>query len=74
MHYISLNPRYVLKPDSGSTLILASLVGRNQLEGIEDSFTNIIHPIYAMILSFVDGEMLRNVLRMLQNLLIFLKT
>ena len=56
MHYISLNPRYVLKPDSGSTLILASLVGRNQLEGIEDSFTNIIHPIYAMILSFVDGR------------------
>lgn len=56
MKYISFNPKYVLKPDSGCTLILASLVGRNQLFGIEDSFTNVIHPIYAMILCYINGR------------------
>ncbi len=35
---------------------MARLMGRNMLDGIEDSFTNAIHPIYAMILSFVDGR------------------
>lgn len=54
--YITLNKNYVLKPDEGRTLMMASLVGRNQLIGIEDSFTNVIHPIYAMILSFIDGR------------------
>lgn len=54
--FIVLNPNYVLKPDEGRVLIMASLVGRNRLTGIEDSFTNIIHPIYAMILSFIDGR------------------
>lgn len=56
MQYIKLNSDYVLKPDSGRALILASLLGRKLLKGIEDSFTNVIHPIYAMILSFVDGR------------------
>ena len=54
--YILFNPNYVLKPDVGRTLIMASLVGRNRVKGIEDSFSNIIHPIYAMILSFIDGR------------------
>lgn len=54
--FIILNPNYVLKPDDGRVLVMASLVGRNRLKGIDDSFTNIIHPIYAMILSFVDGR------------------
>lgn len=54
--YITFNPDYVLKPDDGRTLIMASLVGRNLLKGVEDTFTNIIHPIYAMILSFVNGR------------------
>lgn len=57
--HISFNPQYVLKPDEGKVLIMASLVGRNLLKGIEDSFTNIIHPIYAMILSFVNGRTFR---------------
>lgn len=56
MRYITFNPDYILKPDDGRTLIMAALVGRNLLKNIEDSFTNIIHPIYAMILSFVDGR------------------
>lgn len=54
--FIILNPNYVLKPDEGRVLVMASLVGRNRLTGIDDSFTNIIHPIYAMILSFIDGR------------------
>lgn len=57
MKYICLNPSYVLKPDNGKVLMLAALQGRNLLKGIEDSFTNIIHPIYAMILSFIDGRL-----------------
>lgn len=56
MKYITFNPDYVLKPDKGKTLIMSAIVGRNKLKGISDSFTNIIHPIYAMILSFIDGR------------------
>lgn len=56
MGNIIFNPAYTLKPDEGKALIMASLVGRNLVEGVEDSFTNIIHPIYAMILSFIDGR------------------
>lgn len=54
--FITFNPDYVLKPDSGRALIMAALVGRNRLNGISDSFTNTIHPIYAMILSIIDGR------------------
>lgn len=56
MKFISLNPDYTLKPDEGRVLVMASLVGRFQLKDLEDSFTNVIHPIYAMILSFIDGR------------------
>lgn len=55
MMFITLNPNYILKPDEGCTLMMAKLVGRNLLNGIDDSFTNVIHPIYAMILSYIDG-------------------
>ena len=48
MRYITFNQNYVLKPDEGRTLILASLVGRNLFAEQGDSFTNIIHPIYAI--------------------------
>lgn len=56
MLYITFNSDYVLKPDDGRVLIQARLPGRNLLKGVEDSFTNIIHPIYAMILSCVNGR------------------
>lgn len=56
MEYVVLNQNYVLKPDDGRTLIMASLIGRNLIEGQDDSFTDVIHPIYAMILSFIDGR------------------
>lgn len=56
MKYITFNPIYVLKPDDGRTLLLAKFVGRNLLKGVSDSFTDAIHPIYAMILSFIDGR------------------
>lgn len=56
MQYITFNPDYVLKPDDGRALVMAALVGRNSQKGITDSFTNVIHPIYAMILSFIDGR------------------
>ena len=56
MKYILFNPNYVLKPDNGKTLMMVSLVGRKLVSGIDDSFTCVIHPIYAMILSFIDGR------------------
>ena len=56
MKSIIFNPKYSLKPDDGRALILASLVGRNLLEEVEDSFTNIVHPIYAMLLCFMNGD------------------
>lgn len=54
MSFITFNPLYALKPDEGKTLIVSMMPGRGLLEN--DSFTNIIHPIYAMILSFADGR------------------
>ena len=73
MAYISFNPAYALKPDTGRTLILASLVGRRTLGDMDDSFTNIIHPIYAMILSHIDGrDYLRQLLQPQQRLRIVL--
>ena len=56
IEYIYFNSLYTLKPDDGRALILARWVGRNLLDDIDDSFTNAVHPIYAMILSFVDGS------------------
>lgn len=56
MKYISLNPYYSIKPDQGRALMMPLLIGRNLLNGEGDAFTNIIHPIYAMILSFIDGR------------------
>lgn len=35
---------------------MEALVGRNHIIGLEDSFTKAIHPIFAMLLSFVDGR------------------
>lgn len=54
--YLSFNPQYYLKQDSGRVLILASQVGRENLSPIGDNFETIVHPIYAMILSFFDGR------------------
>lgn len=56
MKYISFNKYYALKPDDGKVLVLSSFPGRNMVNGVDDSFTNIIHPIYAMILSFIDNR------------------
>lgn len=56
MKYIIFNPEYTLKPDDGRALIMASIPGRDMLKDINDSFTNVIHPIYAMILTFVNGR------------------
>lgn len=53
---ISFNPKYFLKPDKGRALLMASFVGRNLATEVNDSFTNAIHPIYAMILCFTDGR------------------
>lgn len=56
MNYITFNPLYTLKPDDGRVLIMPSLVGRNLLENVSDSLCQVIHPIHAMILSFIDGR------------------
>ena len=56
MDAIIFNPQYVLKPDSGRTLILAAEVGRDSLKNMNENFETFIHPVYAMILSFIDGR------------------
>lgn len=56
MKYITFNPKYSLKPDDGKALIMASLVGRNLLTDVSDSFCQVVHPIHAMILSFINGR------------------
>ena len=54
--YSIFNPRYTLKPDEGRTLIMSKYVGRGDLDYVDDTFTSIIHPIYAQILCFFDGN------------------
>ncbi|MBD5273868.1 MAG: radical SAM protein [Bacteroides sp.] len=56
MKQVKFNDYYALKPDQGKVLILSSFPGRNMIEGMDDSFTYIIHPIYAMILSYIDNR------------------
>lgn len=56
MPNITFNEKYSLKPDKGKALILATYLGRTDIEGYEDSSTNIIHPLYAMMLSRIDGR------------------
>ena len=56
MKHLIFNNNYVLKPDNGCTLMMARYVGRNLLVGKEDSFNSVIHPIFAMILSFMNGR------------------
>lgn len=56
MKYLLFNPNYTIKPDKGKALLMSRYIGRNLIEGIDDSTTNLIHPIYAMILSFMNGK------------------
>lgn len=56
MKYLLFNPNYVLKPDDGKALLMVRYLGRNLVEGIDDSSTFLLHPIHAMILSFMDGR------------------
>ena len=53
---ILLNPAYILKPDGDSVLLL----GRTGLYSLSAtanlSFTGVIHPLHAIILSFIDGS------------------
>lgn len=56
MRYICFNPNYSLKPDNGKVLLIVRYLGRHVIKDIDDSTTNILHPIHAMILSFIDGR------------------
>lgn len=56
MKYITFNTNYTLKPDDGRAIIMARFVGRNLIKAADDSFYNFIHPVYAMILSYIDGR------------------
>ncbi|MCD8029670.1 MAG: hypothetical protein LUF85_02225 [Bacteroides sp.] len=51
---ILFNPDYLMKPDSGRTLIMAKYLGRSL--PIPDAFETFIHPMHAMILIFMNGE------------------
>lgn len=52
------NPKYTLKSDGGRVVILAKHHGRDNSvpEGVRSSFETIIHPLYAQILSFFNGD------------------
>lgn len=54
--YCIFNPEYILKPDEGRTLVMSKYVGRNSLEYVDETFSSIIHPLYAQILCFFDGR------------------
>ena len=54
--YLSFNPDYVLKPDNGRTLIMARMVDRDLIKGVDDGFSTHIHPVFAMMLCFLDGR------------------
>lgn len=56
MKYLLFNPNYTIKPDSGKALLMVRYLGRNLIEDVDDSTINLIHPIYAMILSFMNGK------------------
>lgn len=56
MKYLLFNPNYTIKPDKGKALLMLRYLGRNLIEDIDDSTVNLIHPIYAMILSFMNGK------------------
>lgn len=53
---IIFNPNYILKPDEGRSLIMSALVGRDIFPYMQDSTSTYVHPIFAMILCFVDGR------------------
>lgn len=52
------NPNYTLKSDDGRVIIMSKHLGRDYLmpENMSSSFETIIHPLYAQILSFFNGE------------------
>lgn len=54
--FIAFNPDYVLKPDDGRALIMAAQTGRNMLTYVNENFETCIHPLYALILCFIDGR------------------
>lgn len=53
---IYFNTNYYLKPNKDNVLIMAAQLGRENLLPVADGFETRIHPIHAMILSFVDGR------------------
>lgn len=53
---VILNPIYTLKPDKGRALIIPTFSPRDYLYSPSISNTYVIHPIYAIILSFMDGR------------------
>ena len=56
MKYIIFNPKYSLKPDKTKVLLMPRYHGRNLIKGVDDSSFYVLHPIFAMILSFINGR------------------
>lgn len=54
--YIIFNTKYTLKPDEGRALIMSKYVGRGDMDYVDETFTSIVHPLYAKILCFFDGS------------------
>lgn len=62
---ILFNPDYVLKPDVGRVLLLPFDTTRSEI----DVFDSFIHPIHAIILSFVKGDSIEDTINNASNYL-----
>lgn len=51
-----LNPAYALKPDGNRVLLIARTGLYSLVSNANTSFTGVIHPLHAIILSFIDGS------------------
>lgn len=53
---IFLNPAYSIKPDGNRILLIARTGLYSLISNANTSFTGVIHPLHAIILSFIDGS------------------
>lgn len=51
-----LNPAYAIKPDGNRVLLIARTGLYSLISNANTSFTGVIHPLHAILLSFIDGS------------------
>lgn len=60
---ILFNPAYVLKPDGDRILLLYRGGLRSLSEKVDVNFNSYIHPLHAIILSFIDGSDISDIVK-----------